>query len=192
MTIRDTQFNSMRFDIDSGKPLITPLASTYWIDISGFPIIARAIGDVLEARRHTTLPIIGTGGVVNWQTAVEMVMAGATAVGMQTVALIETPYVINRIYAGLEAYFKTKGYDSLDAIRGIGIKKIEEEWKAKRKYSVKLDEVFCNGCSLCEMACIYDAITMKDHKPVIDYQTCSNCCLCHVVCPQHAIKLVIE
>ena len=78
------------------------------------------------------------------------------------------------------------------AVVGDVVSPIEEEWKAKRKYSVKLDEVFCNGCSLCEMACIYDAITMKEHKPVIDYQTCSNCCLCHVVCPQHAIKVVIE
>ena len=188
--IRDTLFCVMRFDIDSGRPLIVPVASTYWLDISGSMIKPIAVGDVMEARRHTDMPIIGTGGVSNWQDAIEMIMAGATVVGLQTAALIEGPYVINRIVAGIENYLESKGYESIDEFRGLGIKKIDEEQKTPRKYSVQLEEILCDGCGKCEMSCIYDAIAMKNEKPVIDYKICTNCCLCSIVCPTNAIKVV--
>lgn len=190
INIRDTFFWAMRFDIDSGRPLLVPVASSYWLDISGSALKPIALADVMEARRHTDLPIIGTGGVSNWQDAIEMIMAGATIVGLQTAALIEGPYVINRIVAGIENYLESKGYESIEEFRGLGIKKTEEEQKTPRKYSVQLEEILCDGCGKCEMSCIYDAIAMKNGKPVIDYKICRNCCLCSIVCPTNAIKVV--
>jgi dihydroorotate dehydrogenase (NAD+) catalytic subunit len=51
------------------------------------PIALRAVGDV--ARAHPRVPIIGTGGVTTGEDAVEMLLAGAHAVGVGTATFRE-------------------------------------------------------------------------------------------------------
>jgi len=51
------------------------------------PIALRAVWDV--SRAHPGVPIIGTGGVGSGEDAVEMLLAGATAVGVGTVTFAE-------------------------------------------------------------------------------------------------------
>ena len=51
------------------------------------PIALRAVHDV--SRAHPGVPIIGTGGVASGLDAVEMLLAGATAVGVGTATFLE-------------------------------------------------------------------------------------------------------
>ena len=51
------------------------------------PLALRAVHDVAEA--HPGVPIVGTGGVLTGTDAVEMLLAGATAVGVGTATFLE-------------------------------------------------------------------------------------------------------
>jgi dihydroorotate dehydrogenase (NAD+) catalytic subunit len=70
------------------------------------PVALRAVHDV--ARAHPGTPIIGTGGVESGEDAVEMLLAGASAVGVGTVTFRE-PRAMLRIIDELEAWCLARG-----------------------------------------------------------------------------------
>ncbi len=65
------------------------------------PIALRAVADV--ARAHPGVPIIGTGGVTSGEDAIEMLLAGATAVGVGT-ATFADPRATLRIVGELRQW----------------------------------------------------------------------------------------
>ena len=65
------------------------------------PIALRAVHDV--AREYPGVPIIGTGGVFTGVDAVEMLLAGATAVGVGTATFLD-PRASLRILAELDEW----------------------------------------------------------------------------------------
>ena len=70
------------------------------------PVALRAVHDV--ARAHPGTPIIGTGGVESGEDAVEMLLAGASAIGVGTVTFRE-PRAMLRIVDELEAWCLARG-----------------------------------------------------------------------------------
>lgn len=65
-----------------------------------------------------TIPIIGTGGIVNGVDAFEHFLCGASAVQIGTVLVEEGLDVFGRLETDLAALLKRKGYDSIVACRG--------------------------------------------------------------------------
>ncbi len=47
----------------------------------------------------------------------------------------------------------------------------------------------CTACLTCKENCPSKAITMKNNKPVFDYQKCIRCYCCHELCPEKALSL---
>jgi dihydroorotate dehydrogenase (NAD+) catalytic subunit len=74
------------------------------------PVALRAVHDV--ARAHPGTPIIGTGGVESGEDAVEMLLAGASAIGVGTVTFRE-PRAMLRIVDELEAWCLARGVTSV-------------------------------------------------------------------------------
>jgi dihydroorotate dehydrogenase (NAD+) catalytic subunit len=72
---------------------------------------------VWEVYRTVRIPIIGMGGVMTWEDAIEFILAGATAVGVGT-ALFRDPWVVFEIVDGIRAYLETREIPGLDDIRG--------------------------------------------------------------------------
>jgi dihydroorotate dehydrogenase (NAD+) catalytic subunit len=70
------------------------------------PIALRAVADV--SRAHPGVPIIGTGGVASGIDAVEMLLAGASAVGVGTITFRE-PRAMLRIVAELTEWCAAHG-----------------------------------------------------------------------------------
>jgi dihydroorotate dehydrogenase (NAD+) catalytic subunit len=69
------------------------------------------------ARVHPEVPIIGTGGVTTGMDAVEMLLAGATAVGIGT-ATFHDPRASLRVLDELVHWCATRGIASVAELTG--------------------------------------------------------------------------
>jgi dihydroorotate dehydrogenase (NAD+) catalytic subunit len=105
----------MIIDVYSGQPILANKVG----GVSGpaiRPIAVRCIYDIYEMVR---VPIIGIGGVTEGRDALEMVMAGATAVGVGSAARYRGIEVFHAILDEMRAFMKQEGYTSLNELRGI-------------------------------------------------------------------------
>jgi dihydroorotate dehydrogenase (NAD+) catalytic subunit len=82
------------------------------------PITVRCVFDVWEATEGK-VPIIGTGGVVTGLDAVEMMMAGATAVGVGTGVYYRGLDVFKKIIRELGEYMAKNKVSRLEEIVGV-------------------------------------------------------------------------
>ncbi len=73
--------------------------------MSGPAIHPVAVRMVYQTAQAVNIPIIGMGGIMNAEDAIEMILAGATAVSVGT-ANFTDPTVTEKIVAGIEEYMK--------------------------------------------------------------------------------------
>lgn len=79
------------------------------------PIAIKCVNDVWKA---TKLPIIGTGGVMTGEDAIEMMMAGATLVGIGTMVYYRDVSGFGEIVKEMDAWCKKNGVKDLKEIIG--------------------------------------------------------------------------
>jgi dihydroorotate dehydrogenase (NAD+) catalytic subunit len=72
---------------------------------------------VAEVARPLNIPIIGQGGIVTADDALEFLIAGATTVGVGT-SLFYDPLVCRKINAGIAAYLADNGFGSVQELVG--------------------------------------------------------------------------
>jgi dihydroorotate dehydrogenase (NAD+) catalytic subunit len=80
------------------------------------PITVRCVFDIYEAVK---IPVIGMGGVMNATDVIELMMAGATLVGVGSATYFKGVGVFEEIKTGLREYMKKEGIKSLKEIIGI-------------------------------------------------------------------------
>ena len=85
--------------------------------VSGPAIHPIAVRMVYQVANAVKLPIIGMGGVMNTEDALEMIMAGATAVAVGT-ANFHNPYATVEIIKGIEEYMQANGVEDINALIG--------------------------------------------------------------------------
>lgn len=107
-------FKGMAVDIRAKKPVFNNVTA----GLSGPAIKPIALRMVYEVCREVSIPVIGMGGIVTWQDAVEFIMAGSHAVQVGTANFIN-PYAALEIIHGIEEYMNKEGIKSLSEIRGI-------------------------------------------------------------------------
>ena len=78
------------------------------------PVAVRCIYDIYKS---VAIPIIGLGGVLNGEDAVEMIMAGASLVGMGTAVRYRGITVFDKVNRELEAWLAARN-TTLEEIRG--------------------------------------------------------------------------
>ena len=103
----------MRIDLNRKKPIIANKMGGF----SGsaiFPIALRMVYQVYEA---VNIPIIGMGGVSSARDVIEMMLAGATAVGIGAANLVE-PFICKQIIEELPAVMEQYRIESLADIVG--------------------------------------------------------------------------
>lgn len=158
--------------------------------MSGRAIHENAVGYVVEIRKRSSLPIIGIGGVVTWEDAVEMIIAGATAVGVCTAAMVEGPRIFPKLVKGLKAYLEDQGI-TMDELRGSGPEGIcQVNEMALRPLKVSIDKEKCNQCNICYTVCPVQAVRQAEDHNYIVHEECVNCAFCANNCPEDAITVV--
>lgn len=86
--------------------------------LSGPAIHPVAVHAVWEASGSVDLPIIGMGGIWSCHDAVEMLMAGAAAVAVGTLNLVD-PRAVPRLTEELAGFMRRKGYSSVSDMVGL-------------------------------------------------------------------------
>ena len=81
------------------------------------PIALLKVREVYEVAGPHHIPIIGQGGIVSANDALEFLIAGATAIGVGT-ALFYDPLICPRINAGIAGYLAANGLDNVSQLVG--------------------------------------------------------------------------
>lgn len=86
--------------------------------VSGPAIHPIAVRMVYQAVHAVKVPIIGMGGIASAEDAIEMILAGASAVSVGT-ANFHNPAVTMEIVDGIEAYMKKYGFETVADMVGL-------------------------------------------------------------------------
>jgi len=106
-------FLGMAIDVERRKPKLSTITG----GLSGpciKPIAVRMVWQVFHAVR---IPIIGMGGICNWQDAVEFILAGSTAIQVGTCNFID-PTVSVKIVDGINEYLDRHQIASVQELVG--------------------------------------------------------------------------
>ncbi len=103
----------MKIDLKTKKPLIANKTG----GLSGPAIKPVAIRMIYEVRKHTSLPIIGMGGIQTAEDVLEFLLAGANAVAVGT-ANFQNPYVCPEIIHHLPIVLERYGFHSVKDATG--------------------------------------------------------------------------
>ena len=85
--------------------------------LSGPAIKPVAVRMVYQVANAVNLPIIGMGGIMNYEDAIEFMMAGATMVSVGT-ANFHNPYTTVEIVEGMKKFMQEKGIEDINEIIG--------------------------------------------------------------------------
>ena len=104
----------MAIDINKRKPVF----NNVFAGLSGPAVKPIALRMVYEVCKAVNIPVVGIGGIMNFEDVLEFIMAGAHAVQIGTVNFLR-PDAAVRIIKDLEQYVERNGIKNLEEIRGI-------------------------------------------------------------------------
>lgn len=105
---------AMKISIDNFNPILSNKIG----GLSGSSIKPIAIRCVYELSKKFSVPIIGCGGISNWEDALEFMIAGATTFQLGTAMGFDGMSIFNSINSGILKYLKKKGYQSVKEVIG--------------------------------------------------------------------------
>lgn len=104
----------MRFNIHTGAPIIKNKTGGY----SGPAILPVALRMVYQVSQAVSIPVIGMGGISTGEEAIEMMIAGASAVEVGCANLVD-PYACPRIINEMNTYLDQNGIQDIKEIIGL-------------------------------------------------------------------------
>jgi dihydroorotate dehydrogenase (fumarate) len=184
ITAIDSIGPAYRVDITSGRPLMGGNGYAY---LTGLPILPIALRFVHDIALKSGKDIIGTGGVGSAESALEMLMAGASVCGVCTAAILKGPGIFTELGEKLSRLMDKYGYPDIPSVSGISLRAGGLPNRAPRDF--RFDEARCTHCNRCVTACAYRARSFRDNRALVDGGTCRVCGLCIGVCNPGAITL---
>lgn len=115
ITAINTMGPGMVIDIQMRRPILTNKVG----GVSGHaikPISLRCVWDVYRACK---LPIIGTGGVINGKDAIEMMMAGASLLGVGSAIVYHDMKCFDMITDKIRAFMEEEGIQDVSELVGL-------------------------------------------------------------------------
>jgi dihydroorotate dehydrogenase (NAD+) catalytic subunit len=106
-------FLAMSIDVETRKPRLSNITG----GLSGPAIKPISLRMVYEAARTVSIPILGLGGIVTPEDAVEFLMAGATAIQVGTASYAD-PRATERLARGLESWCRSHQVEKVSSLTG--------------------------------------------------------------------------
>jgi len=194
ITAMDSVGPVLRIDIRTRKPLVGGPHGTGWL--TGGAIKPMTLRYVAEIAAKTDKPVIGLGGVMTAEDAVEMMMAGASAVGVCTAPMLKGISYIGTLVKGIEKLAETLGFAEVSHITGAALKNLAAG-ENRNRFAFRFQSDLCIACMKCVIVCPYQARrlqkTLLQEKSLkyamsLDEQLCRYCGLCVSTCPTGALE----
>jgi len=106
---------AMAIDVETQRPLLSNKIG----GLSGTPIEPIAIRCVYEISSKYDIPIIGCGGISNWEDAVEFFLAGASAIQIGSAVGDKWLQVFSEINDGIMKYMEKKNFSQIKEMVGL-------------------------------------------------------------------------
>jgi dihydroorotate dehydrogenase (NAD+) catalytic subunit len=113
-----TAVNTLRalaVDIELLKPVLANISG----GLSGPALKPVALRCVWEISQSVEIPVIGCGGVSNWQDAIEFIICGASAVEIGTALMTKGYDVFREIEEGIRGYLLENEFREVSEIVGL-------------------------------------------------------------------------
>lgn len=183
----DSMGPAMKIDLETGLPSMGAEGGQGWV--SGRAILPFTVDKVFRLRQVTDLPIIGLGGINDWQDGAQLLMAGASLTGICSSVMLHKSGYIRDFVKKLDDWMLHQGFQSYQKLSGLTLRKVgltkEKSWPG-----FSFEKGKCVRCGLCEAACPYQARTFdRDGNPLVEDGACRRCGLCATVCRTGALKL---
>lgn len=104
----------MAIDVERQKPCLSTITG----GLSGPAVRPIAVRMVWQVAKAVNIPIIGLGGIMNADDALQFIMAGATAIQVGTANFVD-PTTTIKIIDGLQDYCQRHGVSDINELRGI-------------------------------------------------------------------------
>ena len=183
---------TLAIDIESGHAMHGGTNGKAWM--SGAAIKPVAVALVAQLAKRFGVPIVGTGGVINAADAIEMIMAGATAVGVCTAPILRGVEWFAKTNAGLSNWLDEHDFASTEAIRGFALPHLPRTDDIQG-LNFTFEPTKCSLCDQCAVACSYDARKVIGEisrdagiEMILDDEKCRSCGLCVEVCKLGALE----
>ncbi len=183
---------TLQIDIETGQPTIGGVGNKAWMSGAAIRPVAQAVVAELAAR-FPGVPIIGTGGIIQAEDAVEMTMVGASALGVCTAPLLRGLEWFERTHKALSAWLDGHGYGRLSDVRGLALRHLHAV-EDTAPLIFEFEPLKCTKCDLCVVLCPYDARQMEGDRPkspdlrqILLEDRCRYCGLCVEVCKPGAL-----
>ena len=189
VTAIDSIGPALRIDVETGEPLLGDFA---WL--SGRAILPISLRAVAQICQQHSVPVVGTGGVGQAEDVVEMVMAGATAVGVHSAPLLQGLGWLGKTQARLERWLEAHNHTSLADLRGVALPHLDRRGGVApppTPLTFDFDQETCTRCSRCVTVCAYGARELTaEGEMLLDEEICRSCGLCVTVCAPGALRTV--
>jgi dihydroorotate dehydrogenase (NAD+) catalytic subunit len=106
-------FLAMSIDVETRKPRLSNVTG----GLSGPAIKPIALRMVYEAAQKVHIPILGLGGIITPEDAVEFLLAGATAIQVGTASYAD-PRATERLARGLESWCRSHQVEKVTSLTG--------------------------------------------------------------------------
>ncbi|UNC92226.1 NAD-dependent dihydropyrimidine dehydrogenase subunit PreA [Candidatus Contubernalis alkaliaceticus] len=186
-------------DLNTFEPQPSVEGKSTFGGYSGLAVKPIGLRCVAQLASSVELPILGIGGIGNWQHAAEYMLAGASTVQICTAVMLEGYEIISEMKAGLSRYLTDKNLKTVQELTGLALPKLTSHENLSRQYRVtaEINEDSCvAGCNKCVVACSdggRQAIELNEHKKaVVNESKCDGCSLCSHVCNNNSISMRVN
>ena len=174
----------LSIDTKTGAPFLGSADGSGYI--SGKSILPVTLKYIYEISRFIDIPVVGVGGVTDTDSALQMIMAGATGVGMVTSPMIKGLIQFKKISNGLKQYLLENKSGDINRIRGL-THSVNKSRDISTDFKAVIIEEKCNNCGACRKVCYSNAISAGPAWHSVSRAVCIGCGLCSGVCSENAI-----
>ena len=123
---------AMKIDVGTGMPVLGSPDGTG--HLSGRPMHPLAVYSVYKLTRKVDLPLIGSTGVSSGEDAIELMMAGAKAVGLQSALILGGDETIPRVIDEIKEILEKQKIRSIKDIIGKTVRLVKSRTEKELKY----------------------------------------------------------